>query len=192
MQFSNDVPTTHALLSYQPLLGDCRLVSWARAGSGRGRGVTMRASGDALSPVTDPAIQLRRERLLAATARMAEGLLDFRATDEAFAGALGLLGDAAGVSRVYVFESYRVSGTARRWSQRHEWCARGVAPQIRNPELQHMDLAEAGFSRWDRELAAGRTIAGPIREFPESERVLLTQQRIRSLVAVPIEAHGAV
>jgi PAS domain S-box-containing protein len=159
---------------------------------GRSLDVTMRASSDALSAVTDPAVQLRRERLLAATARMAEGLLDFRDTDEAFSCALGLLGEAAGVSRVYVFESYRVSEMARRWSQRHEWCAQGVAPQIHNPELQHMDLAEAGFSRWDRELAAGRTIAGPIRDFPESERALLAQQRIRSLVAVPIEAHGAV
>jgi PAS domain S-box-containing protein len=192
MKFSNDVPITHALSSYQPLLGDCGWVCRARALPGRSRDVTMRASSDALSAVTDPAVQLRRERLLAATARMAEGLLDFRDTDEAFSCALGLLGDAAGVSRVYVFESYRVSEMARRWSQRHEWCAQGVAPQIHNPELQHMDLAEAGFSRWDRELAAGRTIAGPIRDFPESERALLAQQRIRSLVAVPIEAHGAV
>jgi len=151
----------------------------------------MRTSGDALSSVTDPVVQLRRERLLAATARMAEGLLDFRGSDDAFSAALRLLGEASGVSRVYVFESYLVSQTARRWSQRHEWCAPGVAPQIQNPDLQRMDLEEAGFMRWSREMAAGRAIAGPIRTFPASERALLAQQGIRSLVVVPIEAHGA-
>lgn len=153
--------------------------------------MTMRTGVDALSPVTDPAVQRRRERLLAATVRMAEGLLDFRTTDEAFSAALRLLGEAADVSRVYVFESYAASGMTRRWSQRHEWCARGVVPQIQNPDLQHLELEAIGFQRWERELSAGHAIAGPILEFPESERRRLEQQGIRSLVVVPIEAHGS-
>ena len=143
-----------------------------------------------LSVVQDPEIQLRRERLLAATALMAEGLLDFRRTGDAFRSALAMLGEAAKVSRVYVFEAYAAPGSRRRWSQRHEWCASGVAPQIDNPDLQHMDLEELGFERWDRELAEGRVIAGSVAQFPESERDLLQQQKIRSLVVVPIHAHG--
>lgn len=143
----------------------------------------------ALSLVQDPGVQLRRERLLAAAALMAEGLLDFRRADDAFRGALAMLGAAANVSRVYVFEAYAAMDGKRRWSQRHEWCAAGVAPQIDNPDLQHMDLEELGFPRWSQELAAGRTIAGPIAQFPQSERGLLQQQKIRSLVVAPIVAH---
>lgn len=145
-----------------------------------------------LAMVRDPGVQLRRERLLAATALMAEGLLDYRGTSEAFNDALALLGRAAEVSRVYVFEAYAATAGSQRWSQRHEWCAPGISPQIQNPELQHMDLAETGFVRWGREFAAGRAIAGPVTEFPESERGLLQRQGIRSLVVVPIQAHGQI
>jgi PAS domain S-box-containing protein len=144
-----------------------------------------------LSAVDDPAIQLRRERLLAATALMAELLLDFREIDRAFRGALRLLGEAAGVSRVYTFERYLTPGGNSRWSQRHEWCAARVRHQIDNPELQHLDMEEAGFGRWGRELEAGRPISGPVAGFPESEQDMLRSQGIRSLVVVPLHAHGA-
>ncbi len=101
------------------------------------------------------------------------------------------LGQATNVHRVYVFEvTSDDDADALLTSQRFEWCAPGVEPQIDNPELQDLPFAEAGFDRWAKELAAGRNISGHVEEFPESEQELLLAQDIASIVVVPIHLPG--
>lgn len=100
---------------------------------------------------------------------------------------LGLLGEATGVDRVYVFSvhPHPESGVPA-CSQLWEWCRSGVEPQIDNPELQNLELEKAGFSRWVVELSAGRPIVGLVAEFPQEERPLLQAQGIQSILVAPI------
>ncbi|MBI4673807.1 MAG: PAS domain-containing protein [Chloroflexi bacterium] len=103
---------------------------------------------------------------------------------------LARLGEAAQVSRVYIFENHRAPGDILLSSQRYEWCAPGAAPQIDNPTLQNAAVQESGFGRWAKLLGAGETVHGHVRDFPASERALLNAQQILSLVVMPIFVGG--
>ena len=135
----------------------------------------------------------RRERsraILQATAAAAEVLLARRPWQEAVHRTLALLGEAAGVSRVYVFENHRSADGRLLTSQRFEWTAPGVTPQIDNPELQNFPWVEGGFGRWVELLEEGLPVCGHVCDFPPEERDLLSAQDIVSLAAVPIFARG--
>jgi signal transduction histidine kinase len=146
-----------------------------------------------MSPSVDPedgsAAQLaRRDRILAAVARVAERLAEPKPWQQLADEVLRILGEAAGVSRVYIFEHVRGPKGERIVNQSFEWCGTGVAPQIDMPELQGLDLDREGYTRWAEYMTAGRPIFGDIGDFPASERPLLEAQGIYSLLAVPIFA----
>ncbi len=96
------------------------------------------------------------------------------------------LGKATGVSRVYIFENNSEKDGNLLTSQRYEWCASGISPQIDNPDLQGFSLRKNGFERWEEMLGQGQLIQGHVKEFPESEKNVLTPQNIRSIVVTPI------
>lgn len=133
----------------------------------------------------------RRDAILRAVAFTGEELLQPGPLDEHIDAALGELGDATGVDRVYVFRVDDDGGGPLLASQTHEWARPGVEPQIDNPELQDLPFGEAGFDRWVRVLVDGGTIDGPVEDFPASEQDLLKEQDIRALAVVPINVDGA-
>jgi signal transduction histidine kinase len=96
------------------------------------------------------------------------------------------LGKSSEASRVYIFENYLTKAGEILTSQRYEWAAPGIEPQLDNPELQNFSWREAGFARWEEQLSRGQTIVGEVREFPPSEQELLASQDIKSIVVVPI------
>ncbi|MDR7608235.1 MAG: EAL domain-containing protein [Armatimonadota bacterium] len=133
----------------------------------------------------------RAAEILQACLRMAEWLLASPACEEGNCEELlRLLGEAAGVSRVYVFENHVAADGTLLTSQRHEWCAPGIEPQADNPDLQDFPWEEGGFGRWVRLMREGQPVYGLVRDFPPAERAVLEAQQIRSLAAVPIFAHG--
>ncbi|MBX3248137.1 MAG: GAF domain-containing protein [Myxococcales bacterium] len=126
--------------------------------------------------------------ILDAVARAADRIHAACSVAEALPDVLAILGPAAGVSRVYVFEHVAHVRDDARIRQRFEWCAPGVEPQIDNPDLQDADLVAMGYGRWVRELTAGRAIVGDVADFPEEERPILEAQSIRSVLVQPIFA----
>ena len=96
------------------------------------------------------------------------------------------LGRATGCNRVYVFENETSEDGERRTSERHEWVADGIEPQIDNPGLQHLPYSRSGFGRWEAELSAGQPVYGYVRDFPECERKFLQEQGVVSLAVVPV------
>ncbi|GAB4126695.1 MAG: hypothetical protein Fur005_27630 [Roseiflexaceae bacterium] len=128
----------------------------------------------------------RRDVILAAVSFVAQCFLEPRRWDESMQLALERLGQATDVSRVYVFVCDPPDGGPLRLSQQYEWARPGISPQIDNPELQHIALSEMGYSRWERVLGSGGSIAGDIDDFPIDEQAILKAQDIQSLVIVPI------
>lgn len=131
-----------------------------------------------------------REAILAALAHGARVLFNNRDKHSAMERALAELGEAVGADRVYVFENHHDEATGRLLaSQRHEWCALGIEPQLDNPAMQNMDYDTVipGFrSRLER----GQAVHGLVAEIPEPERSLLRSQNILSIVVVPIIMEG--
>jgi PAS domain S-box-containing protein len=128
----------------------------------------------------------RREAILEAVSFAAEKFLQTESWENDIQNILGRLGQSADASRVYIFENHLNMAGEILTSQRYEWAAPGINPQINNPGLQNISWQQAGFSRWEEHLSIGQMIVGRIREFPPAEQELLGSQKIKSIVAVPI------
>lgn len=137
------------------------------------------------SPYSPESKLQRRDAILAAVTRASERLGEPQPWQSIVPDVLRILGAATGVSRVYIFEVERLSGKEC-VSQRFEWCAEGVAPQIDNPGLQCVPMEEAGFTRWGELLGKGEPVFGDVGDFPESERPLLELQEIKSILIQPL------
>ena len=126
------------------------------------------------------AVRFAAERFLGGTAGWEENVRSI----------LRRLGEAAQVSRVYIFENY-VGEDGELWAtQRYEWVAPDVSAQIENPLLKALPYRDAGFGRWEEVLGRGELVHGNTRDFPESEQPELRTEDILSIVVVPILVEG--
>lgn len=123
----------------------------------------------------------RRERILEAVSYAAEELLADTSSLHGIPRALARLGEAADVSRVYVFEYHFREDGEPLISQRFEWVAEGVSSELGNLTFQNFAWRDTGFERWGESLVQGRLVQGHTRELPESDRTLLNLQGIKSL-----------
>ncbi|MEO1637058.1 MAG: ATP-binding protein [Cyanobacteria bacterium J06631_9] len=147
------------------------------------------SSGRLSSERLQPQIE-RYERLLKGVASATNILLTGCSYQASINQALAILGDATQVDRVYIFETHPHSDSAKpAMSQRWEWAAPGISPEIDNPELQNL-MYEDFLPRWHDELSHGRALYGPVSSFPDKERELLGPQGILSIVVVPIQIRG--
>ncbi|MEO1593223.1 MAG: ATP-binding protein, partial [Cyanobacteria bacterium J06632_22] len=113
-------------------------------------------------------------------------LLTVRDDHRAIQAALDALGPATDVDRIYLFQNHPHPVTDQpAMSQRWEWVADNITPEIDNPELQNLIYADI-LPRWYTVLSQQQPISGLIRDFPPSERELLEPQGILSILVVPI------
>lgn len=133
--------------------------------------------------------QDRQGEILRAVTLAADRFLRSRRPLDEIDVVLAALGEATGVARTHVFEAER---DGERWlmSQRNEWCAPGVQPEIDNPELQRIDLAASGLGTWLEHFVAGRVLMVDEPDFTPAERAHLGRQGIRSLLVFPVEVEG--
>lgn len=129
---------------------------------------------------------LPSDRLLHGIAIATNRLLTIQDNHEAVQAAIAALGEVAEVDRIYIFENHPHPETQRlAMSQRWEWVAPGVQPEIDNPELQ--DLAyDDFFPRWQELMSHAQPVVGLVHEFPDTERTILEAQDIQSIIVVPI------
>ncbi len=106
-----------------------------------------------------------------------------RAAEPDLEWVLGLLGEAVGASRAYIF---MLRDGGRTIDNTHEWCAPGVEPQIGN--LQGLDPEVVPW--WMERLRRHETIliedVGALGEEARAEREMLEAQDIVSVLVVPV------
>ena len=93
---------------------------------------------------------------------------------------------AAEASRVYIFECFQDPRDGLCARQTFEAVARGIRPEINNPDLQHFPFEQVGFGRWRQALSQGKHIGGRVARFPKSERAVLEPQDILSILVLPV------
>ncbi len=128
----------------------------------------------------------RRESIMSAMSLAAQQLLKETIWEHNIPGVLEKIGQAAGISRIFVSVNYTDDKSNIYSSLCYEWAANGVPPQLGNPKLQHVPLDKAGFDCWEKMLSQGIPISGLVKNFPESERNALREQDTLSLAAMPI------
>ncbi|MEK7325486.1 MAG: GAF domain-containing protein, partial [Chloroflexota bacterium] len=127
----------------------------------------------------------QRERVVSNVADTAVELLQRGPT--AISDVLARLGKDTAVSRVYIFENFIDHDGLLCIRQTHEWVTEGIAPQIDNPELQHLPYATT-LPRWPDILSRGELIRGLVRDLPATEREIMESQDIRSILIIPMFA----
>lgn len=128
----------------------------------------------------------RRDAILQAVKFSADLFLKTSSWESDVRSMLEVLGEAAKVSRAYVFENYRDGDGRLCTRQRYEWMASGITPKIDNPTLQALPWHEAGFGRWVGILEKDLPLYGHVRDFPESEQHELAAEGIRSIMVAPV------
>lgn len=136
------------------------------------------------------ALLARREMMFELCTRFSQRLLEAGALEPVIDEGLAELGRSTDVDRVYLFESHlHPDSGIPLASQRHEWVRQGVSPEIDNPQLQDLDML-AVLPRWHAAFTEGRSVAGRVADFDDSERRLLEPQKILSILVVPITLRG--
>ena len=132
----------------------------------------------------------QRERYLQGLSAAAQALLT-PGPDIPYQAFLEALGRSSRASRVYVFLNHRASDGRSLFSQKAEWCAPGVTPQIDNPELQNLPWVASGLGRWEQVLSRGDSINALVSSLLPSEQAALAGQDIQAILLLPLIVNGA-
>ncbi|MEB3885435.1 response regulator [Lyngbya sp. CCY1209] len=128
----------------------------------------------------------KRDRYLGALVDVQRQLLVSQKIDRhLYRHILNLLGAVTEADRIYIFENHADETGQLLMSQRAEWCAPGITPEIDNRALQNLSYRE-NFPRWEELLKVGGIVNGDVADFPESERRILEPQGIRSILIFPL------
>jgi two-component system, sensor histidine kinase and response regulator len=139
--------------------------------------------------VLDNSKQCDRERYLAALVEIKRRLLVFDTCVDCYGGIIKILGNAAQASRVYYFENHRAVDGSLLMSQKAQWCADGIHPEVDNQGLQNLSYGDF-FPRWLEIFTKGEIINAIVKDFPDSERSILKAQEFVSILILPITAKG--
>lgn len=132
---------------------------------------------------------VKREQYLAVLVQVQRQLLTYSEHHHFYSGILALLGEVSQADRVYLFENHYSKTGQLLTSQRSEWCADGVQPEIDNPGLQNISYHDS-FPRWLEVLSLGGIINGSVATFPDSERLILEPQGILAILILPLIVKG--
>lgn len=114
-----------------------------------------------------------------------------REKDERTAMKLALqeLGSSILVSRVYLFENISMPNGDVITTQKYEWCAEGISPQISNTDMQHFSFKEILPDVYGL-LSLGQNINAIVSDLTGDFRAALESQDIMSVLLVPIIIDG--
>jgi two-component system, cell cycle sensor histidine kinase and response regulator CckA len=133
----------------------------------------------------------RKDAILEAVSSAAHRLLAEPHWRDAAPDVLRRLGEAADVSRAYLFETVSGPDEPLTLSQRFEWAASGVRADIDDPSLQDLALADAGLTEMAERLEAGHAYRARRSEAAPGERAMLEDGEIQAILIVPILVGGA-
>ncbi len=123
--------------------------------------------------------------ILEAIGRAAEHLGGI-AWEEGIQEVLAKLAKATRVSRIYIYKNHENEDGKLLTSLCHEWSARGISSQIKDPNHQNSPYEKNGFERWIELLGQGEVIHGLVKTFPQTERRVLESNDTVSILVVPI------
>ncbi len=112
---------------------------------------------------------------------------DYQQLDDIITQVLGLAGNCLAVERAYLFQ---ISADGRYFSNSHEWCASGIAPQ----QVNLQQLAVETCAWWWAQMEQGAMIKiSDVADLPPeaaAEQAILESQDIRATCAFPLRRAG--
>ncbi|WP_040414025.1 response regulator [Cyclobacterium qasimii] len=129
---------------------------------------------------------IQKEQMLLAISKATDELLSNNKVYEAIQNSLEIIGKSVGVDRIYYFENSLDENSEKISSQRFEWSADTVDPQINNPDLQNVPFE--AFGEFMLPMKNNEIFQAIISTLPEESdlRKLLDAQNIKSILTTPI------
>ena len=128
-----------------------------------------------------------RTGVLAAVAEAAERLFQSASWEEVAVEVIGGIGDAVRASRASIFQVSDDGELAARL--RFGWVAPDVKP-LAEALREQVPFRIGGFGRWLESFRRGEPVYGRVRDFPESERIVLSAQGVYAIAVVPVYFSG--
>jgi PAS domain S-box-containing protein len=133
----------------------------------------------------------KKDKLLQGIADATKSLMTSRKEEEGFNEALGILGKAANVDRVYIFQHQVNKETDEMYfSLVYEWASEGTPAQIRNPEFYKISYSRFATLQFYESFSEGKTLKYIINDLPDSYREFFIDKNIKSIILVPIMIDG--
>lgn len=123
------------------------------------------------------------EKLLNGVADATHQLITNPNRVEAINSAVAILGEAASVDSVYLFENSSRSGEdIPRASLRFEWTSESSPANIENPDLQERPYPRALY----RQLSRGQTINSLVKQMPAELTSIFSNYELKSVLIIPL------
>ncbi len=131
-----------------------------------------------------------RERILQAVAFAGEQFLAVPNWQTHLQTILARLGEATGVSHVYIFEHHLTPNGDEVASLRFEWAAFGQPSDLNNPLFQNSPLLRTDFSISYNRLSQGLPLIASRTTLNPAEIEFLLERNIKALLEIPLFVHG--
>lgn len=129
----------------------------------------------------------KKDRLLQGIADATRALISSKDQEEGFNLALLILGIAADVDRVYIYQHQIDQLTDERFfSLIYEWASEGTETQILNPEFQKISYSRFASLEFYENFSKGKSLRFILSELPENKREVFIDKNIKSIILVPI------
>ncbi len=134
---------------------------------------------------------LHRDSILDSVRYAAQQFLHSNDWETAIPDILEKMGRAINASRVYLFENHTNHAGQLCMSQRCEWVAENITPQLSNSELQNLPYADSGLPEQTIALLnQNKAISMTLSEMSHETRALIEPQGIYSFLFIPILAEN--
>ncbi|MEA3444389.1 MAG: PAS domain S-box protein [Bacteroidota bacterium] len=107
--------------------------------------------------------------------------------DSSINNLLNKIGEFCNASRSYVF---RFKDDRKTMVNTHEWCAKGVEPQIDNLQNQSVDIYPGWMAKFNKNEAVHINDVSKLTKAVAAEKEMLEAQGIKSLIVLPINISG--
>lgn len=129
----------------------------------------------------------QREAILSAVAYTAQQLLKTSNWRDEINVILKLLGEATGASHVYIFENHPDAKGIMVASQRYEWTAPGIKPELDNPVYQNTIISPIpGIEDWHTNLSTGKHFYGSREQYPKYWEKAFDERGLKTLLDMPV------
>ncbi|MEM9227821.1 MAG: PAS domain S-box protein, partial [Verrucomicrobiota bacterium] len=127
------------------------------------------------------------QKLLKAIAEMNRVILSEPNLSNSIQRALRIVGEAAGVDRVYLME-HELEAESGDYvaSERFDWCRAGIQSHREDPRFHQLSYRRLGFSHWYETFKLGHDVIGHVRDMSSAEAVFLSDYQVRAIFCCPI------
>jgi len=134
----------------------------------------------------------KKDNLLQGIADATKALMSSREEGEGFNEALSLLGKAADVERVYIFQHQVNKDTGEMYfSLVYEWASEGTVAQIRNLEFYKISYSRFATLQFYESFSKGKSLKYVLKDLPNGYRENFIDSNIKSIILVPIMIDGS-